>query len=108
MEDSKRLLTLIVDKLDKVDSRLEKIDDRLDKNDIHMAVYNEQLKIHIMGVHDNRTEIKRVDGDVQKVDNRLSTHIGKVEGALKLVGLIATVCGIAAGLIKVVEFIHKL
>jgi hypothetical protein len=91
--------------LDRIEAKLDTLDKRQDKMDVHLAVYNEQLKIHIIGVQDNRAEIKRVDSDVAKVDKRLSTHIGKVEGALKLIGLIATIAGIAAGIVKVLEFL---
>lgn len=38
-------------------NKLDKVENRLDKIDVHLAVYNEQLKVHILGTIDNRADI---------------------------------------------------
>ena len=50
----------IYSKLDKIeekmDRRLEKIEHRLDSTEKHLAVYNEQLTIHIQGVEETKKQ----------------------------------------------------
>lgn len=91
MSDSKHL--------DRIESKLDTLDKRLDKMDVHMAVYNEQLKIHIAGVNDARTDIRRIDRDIEPI----KSHVARMEGALKLVGIIAMVVSIGAGIAKILS-----
>ncbi len=77
-------------KLDKIDEKTDKLDARLDRIDIHMAVYNEQLKIHIEGVKQVREENKATDAKVAPLQKK--AHY--VEGTIKILGSIAAVCGI--------------
>lgn len=66
-------------------TELKKIDNRLDSVDTKLAVYNEQLKIHI-----KRTEL--LEQDLHPIKE----HVQQVKGAGKLVGLLALLSTILA------------
>lgn len=87
--------------LDRIEAKVDKLDERQDKMDTHMAVYNEQLKIHIAGVIDARARLEK-----------LETTKTRIEGAAKvlgiIVGAIAGAVGLIAGLIAVIDFVQKL
>lgn len=78
------------DDLAKIDAKVDKLDDRLDSIDVHMAEYNEQLKIHI-----KRTEI------LEEEHKDVREHIAMVKGALKLVAS----SGIIIAIVKLIEMI---
>ena len=64
--------------MDPIDKKLDKISDSVHKIEIHMAEYNQQLKIHIKGV--------------QLLEQRVSPiekHVIMVQGAMKFVGFLA-------------------
>lgn len=48
----------IENSLDNFDNKLDKIDEKVDLITTHLAVYNEQLKLHIAGVEEARKENK--------------------------------------------------
>ena len=76
------------EQLDRIEGKVDKLDERLDKHDVHLAKYNEQLEYHI-----KRTEL--LEGVVETV----TTHINRVQGALKLF----TSAGIILTIIKILE-----
>ncbi len=57
LNDVASSLARIENKIDKVDVKIDKVDERQDSTDKHLAVYNEQLKVHISGVKDMRAEL---------------------------------------------------
>lgn len=58
------------------------MDARLDTMDKNLAVYNEQLKIHIEGTNLNRQEIKSLRSDLRPVER----HVDSVNTILKFSG----------------------
>ena len=78
----------IKDQLNRIESKVDKLDNRADKVDVHLAVYNEQLKDHI-----RRTEL--LENEVHPIKD----HVSKVHGALKLVASI----GIITAIIKLLQ-----
>jgi chromosome segregation ATPase len=52
--------------LNRIEEKIDKLDGRLDAVEVNMAVYNEQLKIHIEGVQLARAEIRPIKKDWQK------------------------------------------
>lgn len=68
------------DELQKIEDKIDKIDSKLDSVDVHLAVYNEQLKIHI-----KRTEL--IEQDLIPI----KAHVHQVRGAGLLLSIIATV-----------------
>lgn len=91
----------LIKRLERIESKVDKVDSRLDKHDIHLAVYNEQLKIHITGVQDARKENEKSNERITKVENKVSM----AEGALKFIGLFAVVVGLVVGVIEVIQFL---
>lgn len=87
--------------LNRLEDKLDSLDKRLDNVDIKLAVYNEQLIIHIAGVQEAREEIKRVDDDLKPIKK----HVAMVEGALKLIGLGATLASLVAGAFSIIHYI---
>lgn len=80
------------------DRRLERIEDKVDSLgekvsslSEHMGVYNEQLKIHIEGTVQNRSDIK----NLQKQANM-------VNGALKFIGVLAALGAVYEILARIV------
>lgn len=77
------------DKLNKISDKIDKLDDRLDAIDTHMAVYNEQLKIHI-----KRTEL--LESDVAPIKD----HIAQVRGVSKFVSFTIAVIGVILAVVS--------
>lgn len=63
--------------------KLDKLDERLDNVDKNLAVYNEQLKIHI-----KRTEL--LEKDVAPI----KTHVIQVQGVAKFIAILSALAGI--------------
>jgi uncharacterized protein (UPF0335 family) len=79
------------DELLNITRKVDKIDEKLNSIDTHLAVYNEQLKIHI-----KRTEL--LESDVEPIKK----HVIQVSGSLKLLGLLATVLAIYATIKQII------
>jgi septal ring factor EnvC (AmiA/AmiB activator) len=81
-------------RVDRIEAKVDKIDERLDSIDKTLAAQHVSLKEHI-----RRTEL--LEADVAPI----KTHVSKIEGALKLIGVVSLGIGIAVGLIEIVKFI---
>jgi uncharacterized protein (UPF0335 family) len=77
--------------LQDIAQKVDKLDEKLSSIDTHLAVYNEQLKIHI-----KRTEMLELDVEPIK------RHVIQVSGSLKLLGLIATMLAIYATIKQII------
>lgn len=88
--------------LDRMEAKLDALDKRQDKMDVHMAVYNEQLKIHVAGVIEARGEIKKNQERLAKAENKISS----AEGALKFIGLLATIGGLVLAVVEIVKHVR--
>ena len=86
-------------KIDKIDAKTDRLDERLDRIDVHMAVYNEQLKIHIEGVKQVREENAALAAEVKPIARK----VHYAEGAIKFIGLIAVI----GGIIEVISLIAR-
>ena len=82
---------------DKLYNKVEDIDSRLDTVDKTLIAQHATLEHHI-----ERTEIaeKRLGHIEDVLYDKVLKHINQVDGALKLLGIISIVLGIAAGLYK--------
>ena len=83
--DNKRIL----DKLDKLESVHERMDERIDNIDKSLAVYNEQLKVHIEGTVQNRKQIAALDQKILDKVTPIEDHVKSVNAILKFAGGIA-------------------
>lgn len=79
------MLKLVIEKLDKMDHKLDKLDNRVDNVDVTLAKQEVSLSEHI-----RRTAL--LEEDVRPIKK----HVNNVQGALKLLGLISLLAGIAA------------
>lgn len=59
------------DRFVRLENKIDAVKDEIQINNQHMAVYNEQLKIHIKGTEDNRQEIKEVKVSIVPLQSRL-------------------------------------
>jgi len=91
----------------KLFDRLEKLDDRLDSIDKILVAQNETLKHHVyrsdlqedrLDKHEIYTE--NTIKDVQKQIEPIKQHVNRVDGALKLLGLLSTIIGVTAAIYK--------
>ena len=69
---------------------LEKMDGRLDNMDITLTKQSKDLEYHIKRSDQADEAIKFLDAKIKPLDK----HVNMVEGALKLLGLLALVAGI--------------
>lgn len=80
-----------------MDDQTKRLEDKIDiivtnvsEIQKHMAVYNSELTRHIEGTIQNRDAIKDLNKEIQP----LKTHVDRVDGALRLLGIISIVVGI--------------
>lgn len=68
--------------IDKLESKIDKIDERLDKIDVHLAAYNEQLKIHIKRSETLEEELKPIKSHVTLMNNlaKIIVFLGVLAG----------------------------
>lgn len=82
------------DRFQRLDDKLDKVTDRLSDIDKNVAVYNEQLKLHIEGTVQNREQLhlfrQKLESDLAPVKK----HIAMIEGVLKFLGVISLLAGI--------------
>jgi len=71
-------------KLDKIEAKIDKIQEKMSNIDVTLAAQHESLKLHI----------KRTDLLERKMEP-VEKHVAMVHGALKLLGFIALLAGIA-------------
>lgn len=92
----------------KFDNKIDRLDARLD------AVEKVQIKQEAnLGEHMYRTTLAEKNHDMLRVEFKtfqndikpVQTHVAYMNGALKALGIIATIIAIAAGVVKIVEFI---
>lgn len=74
------------------DQKLDKIQSDVSEIKTHLAVYNEQLKVHM----------KRSDA-LEKIVQILQKRVLMVDGGLKLLGLLAALAAIVEAYLKVVK-----
>lgn len=88
------------DRFLKIDAKLDKICDRLADIDKSVAVYNEQLKLHIEGTVQNRDQLKLFREKVEADLTPVKKHVVFVEVVFKVLGALSLIVGILAGLSK--------
>ena len=75
---------------DRLEPKIDKIIEDMHAVKTHLAVYNEQLKIHI----------KRSETLESKIEP-IEEHVYMMNGALKVLGVVSAIVAIVAGLIKI-------
>lgn len=85
---------MIIEKLEKLDSRIDNIDITLAKQSVILENQHASLEVHI-----KRTDL--LEAKLEPVEK----HVDMVAGALKLIGLIGAMIGIITGLLKLVSIL---
>jgi len=96
MSDIKRL----EEKIDKLSEKQDLQNEKIMSIDKNLAVYNEQLKIHIEGTVQNREQIKLLKESFNTELDPVKKHINHVEGVLKFLGIVSLVLGITTAIYK--------
>ena len=91
------------DKIDLVTNKLEDSNDKLSSMDKNLAIYNEQLKVHIEGTIQNRDAIQLLNNKIEIEISPIKKHVNMIEGGLKLIGLVGVVVGIIEGFLKIIQ-----
>lgn len=89
------------DKLDKVEEKLDKIEERLSSIDITLAKQEVNLREHMRRTQLNEEAIDHITEALVPINK----HVNMLEGVLKFFGLISVLVGIAAGVVKILEFL---
>lgn len=84
------------DKLLRIENKIDKMSDRIGSIDVTLASQHESLKEHI-----RRTEL------LEKVVEPIQKHVIILNGAMKLLVLIATLFTGVEGLVALMEFLRK-
>lgn len=90
-------------KLDKLDAKLDRLDQRLDDMGLVQVGQASDLKNHIW-----RTELLEESVAILREESEpIKKHVQMLHGVMKFVGVVATLVGLGAGVIKIFEFIGK-
>jgi hypothetical protein len=79
--------------IERLEGKVDKLDERLDSIDKTLAAQHVSLDIHI----------KRSDA-LEALVQPIQKHVSMVEGALKLVGVVATIAGLIVAGLEIVKF----
>jgi len=79
------------EKVDKVDEKLDKIVEKISSIDVTLAVNTESLVQHI-----KRTNL------LEEQLRPVSKHVAMMEGAFKVIGILASVAAFAVGIAKMI------
>ena len=88
------------EKFQRLENKVDKIAETVSSMDKNLAVYNEQLKIHIEGTVQNRDSIKFLQTKIETEFKPVNKHINMVEGALKFIGVVSLIVGLIATILK--------
>ena len=84
------------DRFDRIEIKIDKVVEHISSIDSTLAAQHISLKDHI-----RRTEL--LEKDVAPI----KAHVAMVSGALKLIGLIAAICGGIEGVVVLLEYLRK-
>jgi chromosome segregation ATPase len=84
------------EKLEKISEKLDKVNDRLNSVDVTLVKQEENLKEHMRRTLLNETAIEKITDNLIPINK----HVSHVEGALKLLGGLATFAGVVTGIVK--------
>lgn len=80
----------------KLEEKLEKIDERLSSIGITLVKQEVNLREHMRRTQLNEQAIEKITDNLVPINK----HVSHVEGAFKVLGMIATAAGVIAGVIK--------
>ena len=81
----------------KLEEKLDKIDGRLSSIDVTLAKQEVNLQEHMRRTQLNEQAIEKITENLVPINK----HVGHVEGAFKVLGMIATAAGVIVGIAKI-------
>lgn len=90
--------------LENLDAKFDKHGDRLSKIEAVQAKQEANLGEHMRRTDLAEENIKLLRADLKPVQ----THVAYMNGIFKGIGILVTIVGLLAGLVKLVEFISRL
>lgn len=88
-------------KIEKIDGKIDILDSRLDKIDNTLVKQNADLVYHIKRTTLLEDHVKLVEKSIVPI----KTHVDRVDGALKLLGLLSLILGIVGTILKLANVI---
>lgn len=85
-----------------IDSKVDKLDMRLDNVDVTLGKQQVELSDHIRRTEIAEQNITLIRSEIKPIQK----HVDMIHGALKLLGLVTSIVGLIAGVIKIMEFIR--
>lgn len=82
------------DHLNRIEGKIDKIDDRMDRVEVHMAVYNEQLKTHIKRTDLLEESVLPVVAHVKALETLKEFFVKGMKVLAWGLGLLATTLGV--------------
>lgn len=89
------------EKLDKVEEKLDRIEERLGSIDVTLAKQEVNLREHMRRTQLNEEAIEHITEALVPINK----HVNMLEGVLKFFGIVSIFVGIAAGVVKVLEYL---
>lgn len=93
----------ILKALDKFERQLDSLDSRLDSVDKTLVKQEANLGEHMRRTELAETQINGIQDDLKPIKR----HVAMVEGALKGMGIVATIISVAVGIIKILGLVIK-
>lgn len=87
--------------IEKLEQKVDKILDKIASIDVTLVGQHMQLKEHLRRSQLNEENIELLREQFKPVE----VHVSQVAGALKFLGIISILVGVAAGIIKILEFV---
>jgi hypothetical protein len=95
---------------ERLELKIDKIDERLDSIDKTLIKQEENLKLHMYRTELAENNLKllkqHIDNETAKITDRIQpiqVHVVQVQGIIKLIGILATVIAIVAGIWRLLE-----
>lgn len=93
--------------LEKLDNKIDRLDSRLDAVEKIQIKQEGNLGEHMRRTAQNEEGLDLLRTEMKSEIKPLKTHVDYMNGALKFLGIIATLVAVAAGVVKIIEFFVK-
>lgn len=93
-------------KLDALDSRLDSVDKTLVKQELNLNEHMRRTEIAEQNLMHLSQKTEAEIAQIRHDSEPLKKHVAYMEGALKGIGILATIASFAAAVIKIVTIIH--
>jgi predicted nucleic acid-binding Zn-ribbon protein len=90
--------------LEKFESKIDRLDTRLDSVEKVLVKQEANIEHHVKRCDEIEESNKLLRTELKTDMKPVQDHVAYMNGALKALGIIATVVAIVAGLVKVIEF----